>query len=136
MEAAVSKYAALGQYLRQQMQGEVRITFAEIERITGSSLPPSALKHRPWWSNNAKNSVMTRVWMDAGFRSAQVDMEGRKLTFRRVRPNRPDETEPAGSMPTPSQRRHPLFGALKGLMRIMPGTDLTRPADPDWGKVG
>jgi hypothetical protein len=29
--------------------------------------------------------------------------------------------------------RHPMFGALKGLVRIAPGTDLTDPADPDWG---
>jgi len=30
-------------------------------------------------------------------------------------------------------RRHPKFGALKGLVRIAPGTDLTDPAEPDWG---
>ena len=30
--------------------------------------------------------------------------------------------------------RHPLFGALKGLLRVMPGTDLTKPADPSWGE--
>jgi hypothetical protein len=30
-------------------------------------------------------------------------------------------------------RHHPLFGALKGYMRVMPGTDLTKPADPPWG---
>jgi hypothetical protein len=33
-----------------------------------------------------------------------------------------------------STRRHPLFGALKGLLRVMPGTDLTKPANPDWGR--
>jgi len=31
-------------------------------------------------------------------------------------------------------RRHPRFGALKGLVRIAPGTDLTDPAYPDWGE--
>jgi hypothetical protein len=31
-------------------------------------------------------------------------------------------------------RRHPLFGALHGLLRVMPGTDLTKPADPAWGR--
>jgi hypothetical protein len=30
--------------------------------------------------------------------------------------------------------RHPLLGALKGFVRVMPGTDLTKPADPDWGQ--
>jgi hypothetical protein len=29
-------------------------------------------------------------------------------------------------------RRHPLFGALKGLSHVMPGTDLTGPADSGW----
>jgi hypothetical protein len=33
-------------------------------------------------------------------------------------------------------KRRPLFGALKGLVRIAPGTDLTEPADPDWGRTG
>jgi hypothetical protein len=29
---------------------------------------------------------------------------------------------------------YPLLGALKGLVQVMPGTDLTRPACPDWGE--
>jgi hypothetical protein len=33
--------------------------------------------------------------------------------------------------PTP---RHPLFGALKGYVQVMPETDLTQPADPAWGE--
>lgn len=32
-------------------------------------------------------------------------------------------------------RRHPLFGALKGYVQVMPDTDLTKPADPAWGNV-
>jgi hypothetical protein len=32
-------------------------------------------------------------------------------------------------------KRHPLFGALKGVTFIPPGVDLTEPAEPDWGKV-
>ncbi len=27
---------------------------------------------------------------------------------------------------------HPAYGFMKGLVRIMPGTDLTQPADPGW----
>jgi hypothetical protein len=30
---------------------------------------------------------------------------------------------------------HPLLGALKGRVQVMPGTDLTQPADPEWGGV-
>jgi hypothetical protein len=69
---------------------------------------------------------MTRVWLDAGFRSEQVDLEGRRLVFRRM--------HEAPSIAAPAGARHPLFGALKGTVRIMPGTDLTEPADPDWGR--
>ena len=81
----MSKYSALGDYLKRQSRDAVPMTFGEIEKIIGAKLPASAQKHRPWWSNNADNSVMTKVWLDAGFQSEQVDMEERKLVFRRVR---------------------------------------------------
>ena len=121
----MSKYAQLGEYLKKQRTERVPMSFRDIERITGVKLPPSSVKHRPWWSNNPRNSVLTKIWIDAGFKSEQVDMAGRKLVFRRVR--KPAESGPSGA-------HHPAFGALKGLIRIAPGTDLTKPADPDWGK--
>src|ERR1700680_1738374 len=34
-----------------------------------------------------------------------------------------------------STKPHPLFGAMKGTIRVVAGTDLTAPADPNWGKV-
>jgi len=117
----MSKYEPLGEYLKKQGKERVPMTFAEVERVTGVKLPPSALKHRPWWSNNPKNSVMTKVWLDAGYESEQVDMEKRKLVFKRVRAVK------AGG----AGGHHPAYGALKGLMRIMPGVDITQPADPE-----
>jgi hypothetical protein len=30
---------------------------------------------------------------------------------------------------------HPLIGALRGTVIVAPGTDLTQPADPEWGKL-
>src|SRR6201991_4816061 len=80
----MGKYEPLGQFLRNQRTAEVSMTFREIEKVTGVKLPPKAQHHRAWWSNNPDNNVMTRVWLDAGFESAQVDMAGRKLVFRRV----------------------------------------------------
>ncbi len=105
------------------------MTFAEIESITGAKLPPSARKYRPWWSNNPKNSVMTRVWLDAGFESEQVDMPARKLVFRRMRKPGAAGTADQNAVERPF---HPLYGYMQGLIRIMPGTDLTQPADPEW----
>jgi len=124
MEHTVSKYDALGEYLKHQRREAVPMTFAEIEKITGSKLPASS-RYRAWWSNNDFNSVLTKVWIEAGFKSEQVDMAKRKLVFRRVR--KPDERVASGEKPF-----HPLYGMMQGLVRVMPGTDLTQPADPEW----
>ena len=32
---------------------------------------------------------------------------------------------------SPEKPFHPAWGAMKGLMRVVPGTDLTQPADPE-----
>ena len=106
------------------------MTFAEIERIIGSKLPPNSPHYPAWWSNNPTNNVMTKVWLAAGFRTEQVDTKARKVVFRRVELS---SAEPPSR--TRKLGRHPLFGALKGLAHIPPGVDLTEPADPDWGKV-
>ena len=77
------KYDALGQFLKTRASDStVPMTFAEIEEIIGSKLPPSAYEHRPWWSNNPSNNVMTKVWLAAGFKTEQVDVAGEKLVFR------------------------------------------------------
>ena len=133
----MGKYDALGRYLAAQPADEVPITFGEIERVLGIQLPLSARKHRPWWSNNARNSVMTQIWLDAGFATEQVDMLRGRLVFRRVGAESVPIRPPAGAQaPSPppqfvrTVKRHPLFGALKGLVRVAPGADLTEPAEP------
>jgi hypothetical protein len=129
---AVGKYTRLGEFLRSQRSKEVPMTFAEIERVIGGKLPPNSPHYPAWWSNNPSNNVMTKVWLDAGFRTEQVDVKSRKIVFRRFEQKSPE----APPLPKVGKGgRHPLFGALKGLVRIPPGVDLTEPADPDWGKV-
>ena len=122
----MSKYDRLGEFLQKQNVERVPMSFADIERLTEVTLPKSAHKHRPWWSNNPHNSVMTRVWLKAGFESEQVDMARQTLVSRRV--------AAAPAKPERESVIHPAYGALKGMVRIMPTTDLTAPADPDWGK--
>src|SRR5579863_9922464 len=124
----MGKYSRLGEFLRAQRTSLVPMTFVEIERVIGGKLPPNAPRYPAWWSNNPSNNVMTKVWLEAGFRTEQVDVKSRKIVFRRVEQKGPSpQTVPSG--------RHPLFGALKGLVRIPDGVDLTAPADPEWGKV-
>jgi hypothetical protein len=137
----MNKYGLLGQHLKNCTTAEVQMTFAEIERVIGAELPPSAYRHRPWWSNNPSNSVMTKVWLDAGFRTEQVDMAGKKLVFKRAVHNGRGSAEEAmtyGFAPAAPEMgspvsTHPMIGALKGLLKIAPGVDLTEPADPGWG---
>jgi len=71
-------------------------------------LPPKAQHHRAWWSNNASNNVMTKVWLEAGYESARVDMSARKLVFRRVA-----RAGANGGLAKPyvtSDGRHPMRG--------------------------
>src|ERR1700722_7679321 len=132
----MSKYSPLAVFLRAQQRDEVRMMFAQIERIIGSPLPRSH-QYRAWGSNNSFNSLMTKVWLDAGFQSAEVDLKRRRLVFRKIGSQAPAtfSTEKEVQRAAVS-KRHPMFGALKGLVRIAPGTDLTEPADPDWGRIG
>ena len=130
----MGKYDPLGDFLRRQKASLVPMTFDQIERIVGSTLPKSR-RYPAWWSNNPWNNVMTQVWLDAGFETEQVDVEHGKLVFRRTR----DEPSPSEGNPPSSDdgnggaRRHPLIGWLEGTVRVAPGVDLTEPADPEWG---
>jgi hypothetical protein len=126
----MSKYDRLGEFLRTQRTREIPMTFTEIEKVIGAKLPPNSPQYPAWWSNNPSNNVMTKVWLKAGFRTEQVDVKSRKVVFRRVEqkaPEPPPRTDKSG--------RHPIFGALKGLVHVPPDVDLTEPADPDWGRV-
>jgi hypothetical protein len=125
--ASNSKYKPLTRHLRAQRQAQVSMSFAEIERVLGAKLPPSANAHRAWWSNNPQNNVMTRAWLEAGFQSEQVDIDGKRLVFsRRASQARaaPDEAD---------VDKLSVFGCLRGT--VVYNTDLTEPADPNWAKL-
>ena len=106
------------------------MSFSEIEAVIGVRLPPAAHRHAAWWSNNPSNNVMTKVWLDAGFRTERVDLGARRLVFRRVAP---------AKAPAPARGFEPRPGAitemrkaLRGTMRIAPGVDLTAPTGEVW----
>ena len=128
----MSKYGALTRYLNSVPDGEVRLNFADIERVVSTSLPDSARKYRAWWSNNPNNSVMTKAWLDAGFRSEKVDMENESLVFRRLNeaPDRHGRHANAAHALNSAPKRKPLLGGLKGTVRIH--VDVTLPLDEIW----
>ena len=126
----MSKYAPLTQFLKSKPDTRLPLTFAELERLLGFPLPPSARKHRAWWANNPASHVNAAAWHQAGFQSEQVDLEAEKLVFVKL-----NALLPTGAPADPSHRnggRHPLIGCMAGTFTLMPGIDLTEPTEPDW----
>lgn len=128
----MGKYSPLRAFLEQQEVDRIAMTFDEIERLLGASLPASK-KYPAWWSNNPSNNPMTREWLAAGFETEEVDIAGQSVAFRRVPRRKADRFEETPQAEFESSAcRHPLFGILKGVIKIPPGVDLTEPAFPDW----
>lgn len=120
----MSKYEPLEQKLRNLEVTRWTANFDEVERVLGFALPQSASKHPAWWANNGIGHSHCRSWLNAGWKTEQVDVNARKVTFTKV------EQEPVS--PLPAGVRPPLFGAMKGTFRIAPGIDLTAPIDVRW----
>ncbi|MDP1601608.1 hypothetical protein [Phenylobacterium sp.] len=77
----MSKYRPLSDRLSLYDGDEWRATFAEIEGVLGSSLPKAA-QQAAWWIGTAEKPHQ-RVWLDHGWRVADVDKVAGVVTFRR-----------------------------------------------------
>jgi hypothetical protein len=122
----MGKYEPLKTFLLSSHDDEIALSFDEIERLIGAVLPPSQ-KHPAWWSNNPANNPMTRVWLDAGYRTEGLDLIARKVTFRRTGKGR----RQSGSDGPPGLVAR-LQSALGGTVRVQPGFDLTEPTGEVW----
>ncbi len=79
------KYEPLKRHLEGMFQhGEARLGFAEIERILGFGLPRSAHDHQAWWSNTRAGHSHAAAWLDAGWRTAALDLAARQVSFVRA----------------------------------------------------
>ncbi len=116
----MSKYEPLPQFLGSSRVSTKRLTFADIERVLGFKLPKSAYEHEAWWSNNATGHSHARAWLNAGWQTQDVDLAGRKVTFRRSAP-----------LPAKRAKRDP-WGCMAGTVTFMPGVDLTAPTGDTW----
>jgi hypothetical protein len=80
----MGKYEPLSTHLQAAGSSEWPTTFAQVEQVLGFALPPSARKHREWWSNQAgAGHSQARGWQDAGWQVWKVDLEREQVIFRR-----------------------------------------------------
>jgi hypothetical protein len=112
----MTKYDPLTRHLATRKVATVPMSFPELERLLGFALPPSARKHRAWWSNNPTSSVVTKAWLAAGYQSRHVDLEAERLVFVKLNAV---EKNPG------TQADHPLLGWAHGSVKIAAGVDLT-----------
>ncbi|HLZ74233.1 DUF7662 domain-containing protein [Phenylobacterium sp.] len=130
----MGKYDPLKTFLLAQAGDAVPMTFVEIERVLGTTLPRSK-RYPAWWSNNPSNNMMTDVWLDAGFMTEQVDIAGERLVFRR-KPSDLAASGVAEAAPAFLGGRAGWLGRLRAQMRgtvqVAPGWDLTQPTGEVW----
>lgn len=150
----MSKYDPLRRHLEGVHAGRVTMSFAELEEIVGFRLPASARRYAAWWSNSDVSHVQAGAWLGAGFETADVDIAGEKVSFRKATMipglsegaqaqyarEAAEEEEEEYVIPSEYFARlgkpvPPIFTCMKGTLTILPGVDLTAPADPDWGKI-
>lgn len=131
----MSKYDPLSRHLGSS-RGTVELAFNDIEDILKFPLPASARRHAAWWSNSGGTHVQSAAWQAAGYRTEGVDLEAGTVRFVPVDTGVSEMKQAELGAPkaaTPgSDKPHPAFGALKGLITIKPGTDLTKPTFEDW----
>ena len=61
------KYKNLGKFLSESGVERIKLSFKDIEKIIGDSLPESATRYaEAWWSNHYGHSQAIS-WMDAGY---------------------------------------------------------------------
>ncbi len=130
---SASKYQPLENHLKTCGLREIPMAFKEIEAVIQDNLPPSARKHRPWWSNNPSNSIMTKSWLAAGYKTTRVKLESECLVFVRDDTLAPHQTlSPASGNGSVG---HPVLGCMSGTVTVADDLDLTDPAMPEWADM-
>lgn len=80
----MGRYSGLAKHLSHRPDAVWEASFADVERVIGAPLPPSAYRHPAWWANQSgPGHSQTEGWKSVGWRTAQVDIAGRRVRFER-----------------------------------------------------
>ena len=80
----LSRYAALANWLTQQKEEKVSLTFEQVEQIINSPLPDSALQLRAWWANDRVGHYHSILWLEAGWKVIYVNLNEKQVIFSRL----------------------------------------------------
>ena len=106
----MSKYDNLRLWLLDARGDRTPLTFLELETLLEFPLPASARTHRPWWANTASGHSHASAWLDAGWRTANVDLERERLVFERKPAGRARrKTKPAAERAEPTSTPEALM---------------------------
>ncbi len=141
----MSKYDPLLDHLVHS-KGVVEFQFIDVEKVLGFPLPASARRYAAWWSNSGGTHVQAAAWLEAGYRTEDVNIEQEKLRFVPDRQSGMGEMKQDGykysgaassklDLPAKKSGRHPLFGVWKGLVTLVPGYDYAKPAFDEWKEL-
>lgn len=92
LPAGSKKYRFLSDYLYESNQSQVKLTFAEIERILKFKLPDSATTHRAFWANTESHSIALS-WLSVNYSVVEANLGEKYIVFEKKRKfdNRPLE---------------------------------------------
>src|ERR1700739_970330 len=79
-------YQPLKEFLIQQFDDTITVSFSRIEEILGRKLPPTAYENPTWWTNNPTGHSQAKAWLGAGFRPEPVVTSSRLVVFKRPVP--------------------------------------------------
>jgi len=82
--AISKKYRLLSDYLYNNNNNKISLSFIEINQILGFNLPKSAYSHRAFWANTTSHSIALS-WLGVGYETVDVDMEKQNVTFEKKR---------------------------------------------------
>jgi len=78
----VASYGALAAHLKTMGTLTLRMSFADVEAITGK-LPPSARTVRQWWENDPDKLQAREGWLAAGYEATSVNIGKQTVEFVR-----------------------------------------------------
>ena len=84
-EYAMNKYDSLKQYLISKAEDTVVLSFKEIEKIIGATLPKSAKTHQAWWSSSGHSHA--QIWEESGYKAVNVGLNqiSERMEFARCK---------------------------------------------------